>query len=611
MALAALLAVCAASGCSRGFSDPATSTAPPHLRLTSAVGEDNDGGRVIQPESGAPVVRGGLHLVVEQDRGAPLSRVDFWTPGLPHEAVDGGVLSWDVETGDVVPLGGVMLVYVTPYDSKGAAAEPLQLSFVVDNQPPELTEISPAPGTPLTPGAFELRFCVRDRPSVTGLTVSLDEGVVPAEDPAAGPHCYVAALEAQPNGLDELDLRVKASDDVGNSASTAVTYPVHRGSPIKSLHGAPATNVDRYGGPVRVGSGYALVVASAIGDGEGWLTPSAASIRIPQPDPTAIIPVGGPGGLFVEVNHTDPPPSIQLVSDGGEAVDGGFLPDSGAFDSVVHVASGQALSCIAPGSYAVGDPVVCWRSDGAAVSAPMPAPDGSLTGTSDWLGFIGGQLLVEYGADGAGYQSHLAVYGTGAGLDRLEDPAGFPLNAPGSYQVDPFGMIISDATSQSAGWLLDAQSNAARSFSKPRPNALDLGVTPGGAILYEYADPARSQLTFESTGADGGALVLGCAPPDIAQADIRFAFDSSGHLYLAWPTPQGTAQVRAFAAGGAFSWEWSGTAGVPVTQVQLALDPAQSASSRDATLLVLMPEQEQYTILSRLDPLQPLPSPCH
>lgn len=631
----------AALGCTRSFNaPPPPQTLPPRIALAAPVGFADGGGAVLQlgDGGGVPVVRGWIRVHVLDAGGGPASRVDIWTPGEPHEDADAEG-NWDVATGEIWPVGGVMTIYATPFDRNGTAAAAFQASYIVDNAPPQVVVMSPRPGTALAPGPVPLVFCASDRPGVTSIKLELhripdaDGGDEIFDDGGSSygfqgdGRCYRSQeIDAEPNGRSLVALDIVATDDVGNTAHTRVEYPVSRVVGEGLLPGVPGFTGRDIAPAVAFGPAYGVNLSldptMSRASVESWIDADGIRSRIVDGAVTQELAVPGSALAFVEIDATQPAqPTLRRVSmgeDGGVHVDdGGPAPQSWgrpAWDQLAH-GTGARMACVAPSIYAEpldGGTLLCFLADGGTLSADLPMLGTGGDDRLDALLILQHQVVLHVSSTApadAGVTSLLARYDVEAGLHHLADtptdaslksatcvstysgatcegdlgPTGFP-RGPSVHLDGATGELdFYDATSL--------------------PFTHALGATPNGGLLAAFPRPAVGQQDLRELFPDGGSNLLGCT--SIGASSITARFDAFHHLYVAYTDDlHFEPVVLAFAPDAGLAWSYSGQP-LPAPNTEalgLTFDPLANPADPASTLLVSLGDRNAYAILSRLDP---------
>lgn len=601
-------------GCSRSFVTP--TDAPPRIAITTPVGA-GDGGAVLLQDNGVPVVSGNIHLHASKQQGSgPVARVDFWTPGLPHDDGDAN-FDWDLDTHVLWPSGGVMTLYVTPYDLHDQAGTPVERSYLVDNAPPEVTIQSPVSGSTLPPGNFNLAFCAHDRPNVTRLKLAVQR-VGATSGPQtygvsdAGAGCYLSdPIAVDLDARQQVTLDVVATDDVNNISHTQVSYNGTRELgrfPLAGSLFAGPSSAPPFGAAAAFTAGYGVALSGTYGPVETWLTGQAATSRYVPLGDSIPLPIPGSAGLFVElVPSNDGGPAIaevQALDDGGTQ-SRVVAPMPASLTSYINfrTASGPRSVCVVPQQYAPADPLLCLDADGGVLSADLPS--GGVF--ARYLAVFPGSVVVEYDD---GTTMRLAHYQFDGGLARDAD-----LPLPGSAILSSdcttsIAGVVCDNTGGAGGLHLDAATGAMEVLGPPAGNAYRLAAAPSGGALYAVTQIAKGQVDLEERWADGGSTFVGCLGPDTPAGNLTpgmIEYDLHQHLYVFYRDNAQAGHIRAFGPGGTLEWEWS-TSNAQQVGSPLALDPFVDPNASSATLMLAMPGEA--VILARGDPHGALPEQC-
>jgi hypothetical protein len=616
----ALLVVLEA-GCSRSFPAPTTTTAPPLVSVANPVAR-GDGTVLLRPHDVA-VISGAVHLkAIPDPKSGPIGRVDFWTPGRVHQDGDSD-LGWDVDSRLLYPTAGVMTVYVTPFDQHDRAASSVQRSYIVDNAPPVVTVQSPAPGTTLPPGPFNLVFCARDREDVTKLPVEvwtlLDGGHLDQYATTdAGPGCFASApITLDLDGSSSADLEIVAGDDVNNVSRTHVNYGITRELRSGVLPGIlkPGLSVSLSGIGVAFASGYGLRSSGPFGDSEVWVGAAGLVSRLLSADDPLAIPVPGSQNLFFEV-HKQLDGGLEnlrfvraFLEDGGfEDVDAGERAlQPASVPGAATVEAGPRASCFAPERPAGAGELACILTDGGLLSAPLPAVSGAVVVgglASNWV-------FLEYGDQ----PSHVARYDLSNGLARSADielDAGENLGIHQTATSIAGALVRDDAINKLLRF--DVASGVTEVLPPASRLLSPLAAGIHGGTIYAVPQRRKVQVDIEEDFLDGGALSVGCLGPNQGidangSVEVGIVVYRDGHVLTASRDSAAVPHFRMFGPGARFEWEWAGFGpqlfgNDPV----IIADPLGDLSDPSASVLLVA--QDRYVLLDARDPLHAPPDPC-
>lgn len=601
--LAAVLVV--ASGCTRKFETPSKT---PRLRFVDVRGTlASDGGalgQVLATADGIDVVRGSITLSVAAEPGPPVEKVEFFTPGRPLEQVPASDLTWDTDTTDIFPVGGVMTVSATPIAAGGVRGNTIETSFIVDNAPPSVTLKSPDPDAVLAPGDTTIVVCAHDRRANTPVTVTID--AQPTTD--AGAHCYASApLDAEPANGAELVVQVEADDDIGNVNRTRLVFPVRRALTLGSFGARVVPYANDSEGPVTAMQGglYADVL-SPFGLRHAWALLDGGVLSADASAQTFSVGVPRSSGVAIE-GTVDPSGAVTYLpftwADAGAPVTGFTASPSAS----VPFGAGLGAVCFAPNEISDGGPgtLDCFDALGQHTQTSFsldPAPRQPIG-----VVVLPNQVVVD----------SLPLAGTDVRpiverFDRQQNLALLSNNrTTASFTgclTNSFGSVCDDLAFPRR---LDAATSKLQVL--PLPDSGDpnndiayVAATPAGA-LFAQANPERARTDLREYFPDGGVGPnWGCLPDKPDSNHVIAVLDDSGQLYVAWRSyDQVSFRIRAFSAPGVLSWAYEQAVGAPSTvnpSFQLALDGSDPASP-----LWLVDEfTGDWVALSRRNPPTPL-----